>query len=153
MELRFHHIAIGVKNLSLAIRFYTDVLGYRFAKEGLYSKIYESHQPGNRLRYVLLSMPSAEDAWTELMEPMEGPTLSFMKEKGEGIIQHLTFRTKDIEETYDEFIRKGLTPVDEFGSTLTTKFRLAASGSRYFELPKEKTHGTSIQIIEPRKEI
>jgi hypothetical protein len=54
----------------------------------------------------------------------------------------------DIEQFGREIRGRGITPVDLLGNPIEASYIVAASGNRYFYLPKAKTRGTSIEIIQ-----
>ena len=42
---------------------------------------------------------------------------------------------------------RGIQPVNLIGEPIESKFLVASSGNRYFYLPKDRTRGTSVEII------
>lgn len=145
-KMKFDHIGIVVKDLDKAIKFYSEVFGFRIPETGPYSKILEIDQPGYKIRYVLLE---ANGVYIELLEPKKGPWLKRLEERGEGSIWEVCFEVEDIDEAYDEFNNMGITPTDRFDRPLAKgRYTVSPSGARFMHLPLDKTYGTWIEILD-----
>ena len=79
------------------MKFYTDVLGLKVEKT-------ETHA-GQKVKAAFLQVGDTELELLESTDP-EGPIARHIKSKGEGI-QHIAFRTDNIEKTLALFRRKG----------------------------------------------
>lgn len=145
MEVKLDHIGIVVKELEKAIRFYSEIFGWKQPETGPYSKILKVDLLGYKLRYVLLK---ANDCYVELIEPKEGPWLKRLEEGGEGSIWELCILVDDIKKFYDKIKQKGITSVDRFGKPLKEKYIVAPSGAKIMFLPRNKTFGTLIEVLE-----
>jgi catechol 2,3-dioxygenase-like lactoylglutathione lyase family enzyme len=150
-KMELNNISVIVRNLEEATKFWMIMLGLEPPKKGHYyysdSGVSTIDEPGHKIKYGFLHL--AEDTYLELVEPIKGPRVKVLKEKGEGAIYMLGLRVDNIEKWYDEMIKKGITPVDSVGSPLTDKKYLATpSGSKIFFLPQDKTSGLLIEFIE-----
>jgi len=141
----FDHVGIVVRDVEKAVQFYSEVLGWKLPVEGPYSKILTVDVPGEKIRYAMLS---SRENYLELLEPHEGVWLDYLNEKGEGAICELCVLVDDIEEARRELESKGIVPTDRFKNPLREGYMEAPSGSRYFYLPEDQTHGTWIEILE-----
>ena len=85
------------------------------------------------------------DTELELLESTdpEGPIARHIKSKGEGI-QHIAFRTDDIEKTLLFFKEKGMKLIDE-------KPRIGAGGSKIAFLHPKGTFGVLVEVVEQGK--
>ncbi len=103
MFTRIHHVAIAVRSLSGALRFYRDVLGltvYRVATVA-----------DQGVRAALLSVGVDE---IELLEPLDpaGSVARFLERRGEGL-HHLCVETPDIVAAVAEARAAGLPLIDQ----------------------------------------
>lgn len=144
----FDHVGIVVRDVEKAVRFYSEVLGWKLPTEGPYSKILTVDVPGEKIRYAMLS---SRENYLELLEPHEGVWLDYLREKGEGAICELCVLVDDIVKARRELEAKGVVPTDRFKKPLKEGFMEAPSGSRYFYLPEDQTLGTWIEVLERPK--
>lgn len=149
MKLKIHHIGIVTKNVEEVIKYYSEVFGLEKPDSSL-DKIQKVDLPGYKLKYGFVS---AGNALVEFLEPIEGPWVKRLKERGEGSMWELCFEVDDIEEFYDEMMKKGINPVDRFDQPLVDKKYISApgSGAKFFYLDRSKTYGTWIEILEPER--
>jgi methylmalonyl-CoA epimerase len=142
---KYDHVGIVVRDVEKAVRFYSEVLGWKMPESGPYSKILQVDVPGEKIKYAMLS---SGETYIELIEPEEGLWLTYLEERGEGAMCELCVVVDDIEEARKNLEAIGIEPMDRFNEPLKEKFMEAPSGSRYFYLPPEETFGTWIEILQ-----
>jgi methylmalonyl-CoA/ethylmalonyl-CoA epimerase len=144
MKIKFDHVGIVVKDIGKVAKFYKEALG---CKAG---KIYQVDVPGYKLKYALL--PIGED-YVELLEPETGPWIKRLEERGEGSLWELCFEVDDIEAFYDKMKKRGIILTDRFDQPLIEKkYVEVPTGSRFAYMPRDKTYGTWVEILERRGE-
>lgn len=136
---KLDHVGIIVSKLEDSIKFYTETFGCKSLS------IISVDKPGLKLRSAMLSIGNN---YVQLIEPHEGPWVEKLKSDGEGAIWEICFEVEDIEEFYDQMKRKGITPVDILGRPLKEKYIVSSYGNKFFLLPKDKTLGTRIEVLE-----
>jgi catechol 2,3-dioxygenase-like lactoylglutathione lyase family enzyme len=145
--IKFDHVAIVVRDIEKATRFYKELFGWEQPKSGPKGKIQEVNMPGVRLRFTPLVL---NDLSIELMEPKEGPWFKRLKEKGEGICK-ICVAVDDIDEFANKVEKMGLKPLDRLMQPLVKeKYVVGTLGGRFFYLPVDKTFGTYIEVLEER---
>jgi methylmalonyl-CoA/ethylmalonyl-CoA epimerase len=82
------------------------------------------------------------DTELELLEStdQEGAIAKFIKSRGEGI-QHIAFRTEDIEKAVGELKEKGIRFIDE-------KPRIGAGNTKIIFLHPKDTHGVLVELVQ-----
>lgn len=151
MKAKLNLICCIVADMEKHKKFWMDLFDLKPPKTGPYSKVTVVDEPLNKNNYMMLQLSDEgeSDYHFELVEPKEGPLLRTLKEQGEGLIYLLSFKVDDIEAAYDELKQKGLTPVDWFGSPLVDKkYCVVPTGSKFFFLTPEQTHGTFIEFCQ-----
>jgi methylmalonyl-CoA/ethylmalonyl-CoA epimerase len=128
------HIGIAVSNLEETLNFYTEILGLKVEKM-------ENHNE-QKVKVAFLPVGETELELLESTDP-EGPITKFIKSKGEGI-QHIAFRTGDIENTISYLKKRGIRLIDE-------RPRIGAGGSKIIFLHPKYTYGVLVEFVE-RKE-
>jgi catechol 2,3-dioxygenase-like lactoylglutathione lyase family enzyme len=136
---KLDHVEILVSRLEDSIRFYTENFGCM--TQGIVS----TDKPGLKLRSAMLPIG---DNYMQLIEPHEGPWIDELKGNYDGTIWQICFEVEDIEEFYDQMKKKGITPVDILGRPLTQKYVISSYGNKMFLLPRDKTLGTRIEVVE-----
>lgn len=118
--LKVDHIGIAVKDLDVAKKFYTDVLGMTAQGE----EVIEQQ------KVKVCFIPSG-DSEVELLESTtpDGPIAKFIEKKGEGI-QHVALRVDSIENALKDLKAKGIRLIDE--------------------LPRYGAGGASIAFVHPK---
>ncbi len=103
MFTRIHHVAIAVRSLSEALRFYRDVLRLTVGREATVAD--------QGVRAALLSVGVDE---IELLEPLDpaGSMARFLERRGEGL-HHLCLETPDIVAAVAEARASGLPLIDQ----------------------------------------
>ncbi len=131
MFTRVHHVAIAVRSLDDALRFYRDGLGLTVSREDTL--------PEQGVRAALLSVGADE---IELLEPIDpaGGVARFLARKGEGL-HHVCFETPDIVAAVAEAKAAGLPLIGQ-----TPRDGLA--GRIAFLHPKAST-GVLIEMAQP----
>ncbi|MCB9638287.1 MAG: methylmalonyl-CoA epimerase [Myxococcales bacterium] len=103
MIKKLDHIAIAVRNLEEASKFYTEHLGLSIAKI--------EEVPTEKVRVAFIQVG---DVWIELLEPTadDSPISKFLEKRGEGL-HHLCLQTDQVAETITELHDHGVRMLDE----------------------------------------
>ncbi|MEM2122794.1 MAG: VOC family protein [Candidatus Bathyarchaeia archaeon] len=132
MKTKLDHIGIVVEKLDEnIIDFYRNVLGCREPKW------FRVDNPDEEIDYVYLPFPKG-DSYVELLAPVRGPSLEFLKEKGPGTMFELCVEVDDIEEFYDEMKKRGITLCDPKGRPLPPEKKgcsIPGDDNKYAYLP------------------
>ena len=131
MILKLDHIGIAVGKLEETIKFYTEMIGLKLEKT--------ETNADQKVNVAFLPIGDTELELLESTDP-EGPIARFIKSKGEGI-QHIAFRTDNIENTIAELKAKGMRMIDD-------KPRIGAGGTRIAFLHPKFTYGVLVEIVE-----
>jgi len=101
--LKLDHIGIAVKDLEVAKKFYTEILGMKAQGE----EVVEQQQ-------VKVCFIPCGDSEVELLESTspEGPIAKFIEKNREGI-QHIALRVDNIENALADLKAKGVRLIDE----------------------------------------
>ncbi len=136
MIKRIDHIAIAVKNLEEAAKFYLEVM--RLALSGV--EVVSAQK--TRVGFFEIG-----ETRIELVEPAasDSPLVKFLETKGQGI-HHLCFEVDDVEAEVRRYIEKGATMVD-------TKPRPGAHNTQVAFVHPKSSGGVLIELSElPKKE-
>jgi len=100
---RIHHLAIAVKDLEEALRFYRDTLGLPVHKQAI--------QKDQGVKAAVLTIGESE---IELLEPLgpDTPVGRFLERRGEGI-HHICLQTDDIDKELADLKAKGVELIDQ----------------------------------------
>ncbi len=143
MIIKIDHIGIVVESLSKEIiDFYTKVFGCE------QPRFFKLKNPNEEIDYCHMRII---DNYIELLAPKKGPFVDFLKEKGQGMMVELCFEVDDIKEFYDRMKTKGITLVDSEGNPLPEEKPYAmvpGDDNKYAYLPRDRSFGTIIEIIE-----
>lgn len=105
MIKRIHHIGIGVRDLSEAIRFYTDTFGVELVDQvcwpGLKAALFSAGE-------VILELIEPIEPQSEVAESLE----RLVNERGGGV-HHLCFEVDDIEADVERLREKGVQMIGE----------------------------------------
>ena len=142
MITNLHHCCVLTSNMEDAIEYYMELLGCQTPR------VAEVDQPGVKLRSAMLPIGPAGETYLQLMEPSEGPGVEELERGGEGTLLEVGFQVDNIEEFYDRMVVKGITPLDIAGRPLDGKYIVSKFGNRYFYLPRDKTRGTKIEVVQ-----
>ena len=145
MKAKLDHIGIVVEKLdNELIKFYREVLGCE------QPKYFHVSNTDEEINYVYLPLPKG-DNYVELLAPVRGPSLDFLKKKGPGTMFELCVEVDNMEEFYDETKKKGMTLCDSNGKPLPASKKwcsIPGDDNKYAYLPVDKTFGTTIEILE-----
>jgi methylmalonyl-CoA epimerase len=125
------HVGVAVKDLDEAIHVYRDILGFKL--EGV-------HTITDRM--LKIAFFSLGESRIELLQPLsaDSTVAKFLETRGEGI-QHLAVRVKSVEETLEEFKRKGVVLIDE-------KPKTGALGNKMAFVHPKSTRGVLLELVE-----
>lgn len=145
LKAKLDHIGILVEKLDEnVIQFYREALGCERAK------YFHVENADEEINYVYLPFPKG-DNYVELLAPVRGPSLEYLKKKGPGTMFELCVEVDSIEEFYDEMKNKGMTLRDSMGRPLPPEKKwcsIPGDDNKYAYLPVDKTFGTTIEILE-----
>jgi methylmalonyl-CoA epimerase len=130
---RIDHVAIVVRAIDEALRFYRDLLGIQPS---------ELHVlPDEGVSIAFLPSGGPNGCTIELLEPLDatGSIAKFLEKRGEGL-HHICLETPNIDAALDYLKRRGATVID-------TTPRQAAEGRAIFLHPKG-THGVLLELVE-----
>jgi methylmalonyl-CoA/ethylmalonyl-CoA epimerase len=125
------HIGIAVKEIALAGKFYTDILGLKIEDIETVSD--------QKVNVAFIPITDSEVELLESTEP-DGPVAKFIDSRGEGI-QHIAFCVENIEEALAELKAKGVRLIDE-------KPRKGAGGAMIAFIHPKETNGVLVEICE-----
>jgi methylmalonyl-CoA epimerase len=130
---RIDHVAIVVRDLESALRFYRDVLGIAP------SKVIDFPREGVKIAFLPLGGPDGSEI--ELLEPTKPATgvARFLEKRGEGL-HHICLEVPDIERALAELRAQGATVLDESP-------RPTAEGRGIFLHPKG-TNGVLLELVQ-----
>jgi len=131
MISKIDHIGIAVANLDETVKFYSEMLGMKVEKT-------ETHA-GQKVKVAFLPVGDTELELLESTDP-EGAIAKFIKSKGEGI-QHIAFRTENIEKAILELKEKGMRFIDE-------KPRIGAGNTKVVFLHPKNTYGVLVELVQ-----
>ncbi len=135
MIKKIHHLAVAVKDLEAAARFYKDVLGLAFSGPEIVA--------AQKTKVGFLEIGECS---IELVQPAEegSPLTKFLKAKGPGM-HHICFEVDDIEAEVKSLLGRGVAMVDE-------KPRPGAHGTKVAFIHPSATSGVLIELSElPQK--
>ena len=126
---RINHIAINVRELGKAERFFTDLLGTEFSSSAVFREL--------DLR------SSIEPFGVELVEPLtpDGPTANAIEKRGEGV-SLISFKVESVQKAIEEMKSRGIRQV---GMVDRPKMKAAVFH------PKD-TYGVMIEFVEYKSE-
>ena len=133
MIQKIHHVAIAVKDLEEALRFYRDTLGLSVHKVAT--------QEDQGVKAALVTIGEAE---IELLEPLgpETPVGRFLERRGEGL-HHITFQTDNVDRELEELKAKGVEFIDQ-------QPRQGLAGRICFVHPRS-TKGVLLELAQPQE--
>ena len=134
MLKKIDHIAIAVKDLNEAARFYQDVLGLTL------SGVEVVAEQKTKVGFFKLG-----DSNIELVQPAEpgSPIEKFLDTRGPGI-HHVCFEVDDIEAEIKAYLEKGAVMIDP-------QPRTGAHGSKVAFVHPKSSNGVLIELVEPSK--
>ena len=131
MIQKIHHVAIAVKDLEEALRFYRDTLGLPVHEQAV--------REDQGVKAALLTIGESE---IELLEPLgpDTPVGRFLERRGEGI-HHICLQTDDIDKELAELKAKGVELIDQ-------EPRQGLAGRICFLHPRS-TKGVLVELAQP----
>ena len=135
MIKRMDHVAIAVKDLEEAAKFYQEVMGLTLTGVEVVTA-----------QKTKVGFFRIGDVNIELVQPSEpdSPLVKFLETKGQGI-HHVCFEVDDIDAEVKAFVEKGSTMVDQ-------KPRPGAHGTRVAFVHPKSSSGVLIELNEfPRQ--
>ena len=145
MKVKLDHIGILVEKLDdSVIDFYRGALGCERPKH------FHVKNEDEEINYVYLPFPKG-DNYIELLAPVRGPSLDYIRKKGPGTMFELCVEVENIEKFYDEMRGRGITLCDSMGRPLTNDRKycsIPGDDNKYAYMPTEKTFGTTFEILE-----
>lgn len=142
MIARIHHVAILTSNMEDAIMHFSMLLGCSSPR------VFQADSPGLKFRSAMLPIGTSGETYLQFIEPSEGPGAEELSRDGEGRLFEVGFQVDDIEDFYERMVAKGIFPVDIKGQPIESKFIVSKFGNRYFFLPKDKTRGTRVEVVQ-----
>lgn len=131
MIKRINHIAVAVKNLDEAAKFYQDMLGLNLSGVEVVA--------GQKTKAGFFKIGESN---IELVQPTEpdSPLVKFLETKGQGI-HHICFEVDDIETEIKALLEKGATMVDQ-------KSRPGAHQTKVAFVHPKSSNGVLIELCE-----
>ena len=128
------HIGVAVRNLTVAVQYYRDVLGFRL--EGVH--VLEDR----KVKVAFFS--TGGETQIELLEPTssESAVAKFLESRGEGI-HHFAVKVDDLETAVKGFKDRGMTLIGD-------RSRTGAKGSKVTFVHPKSTHGVLLEFVEKR---
>ncbi|MGQ9533756.1 MAG: methylmalonyl-CoA epimerase [bacterium] len=125
------HVAIAVKDISVALKIWQEVLGLRL--------IIIEEVPEQKVRVAILELNKIH---IELLEPTlpDSTVAKFIEKRGEGL-HHIAFEVDNIEETLDNLKKSGVKLIDE-------KPRQGAQGSKIAFIHPQSTGGVLLELCQ-----
>lgn len=103
MIQKIHHLAIAVKDLEDALRFYRDTLGLPVDEQAI--------REDQGVKAALLTIGESEIELLEALGP-DTPVGRFLERRGEGI-HHICLQTDDIDKELADLRAKGVELIDQ----------------------------------------
>ena len=134
MLKKVNHIAIAVNNIEETALFYQNILGLNL------SDIEVVIAQKTRAGFLKIG-----ESNIELVQPAEpdSPLVKFLETKGQGI-HHICFEVDDVEAEVKDFLRKGVTMIDQ-------KPKPGAHDTKVAFIHPKSSSGVLIELCEPRK--
>ncbi len=135
MLKKINHIAIAVKNIEEASKFYQDILGLSLSGVEVVAS--------QKTKVGFLKIGESN---IELVQPSEpdSPVAKFLETKGQGI-HHLCFEVDDVEAEVKAYLEKGATLIDQ-------KPRLGAHNTKVAFIHPKSSNGVLIELCELPKD-
>ena len=131
MIQKIHHLAIAVRDLEEALRFYRDTLGLPVHEQAV--------REDQGVKAAVLTIGGSE---IELLEPLgpDTPVGRFLERRGEGI-HHICLQTDDIDKELADLKAKGVELIDQ-------EPRQGLAGRICFLHPRS-TKGVLVELAQP----
>ena len=134
MLKKINHIAIAVNNIEEAAKFYQTILGLNLSGVEVVT--------AQKTKVGFLKIGESN---IELVQPAEpdSPLVKFLETKGQGI-HHICFEVNDLEAEVKDFVKKGVTMIDQ-------KPRRGAHDTQVAFIHPKSSGGVLIELCEPQK--
>lgn len=131
MNPSIHHVAIVVRDLDAALKFYRDALGLEMTERR------EAPEEGVEIAFL----PAGEGE-IELLRPLsdEGGIARFLEKRGEGL-HHVCLAVADVEAAMERLQAAG-------AQLLSEEPRVNVHGTRYVFVHPKSTHGVLLELYE-----
>lgn len=133
MIRKVHHVAVVVRSVDQALKFYRDALGLAVTESATVAE--------QGVKAVLLGLGEDEIELIEPLDPQSGVG-RYLDKRGEGV-HHICFETDDIEEEMEKAQAAGVRLID-------TRPRRGLAGRVCFMHPAA-TGGVLVELAEPGK--
>lgn len=136
MNPSIHHIAIVVRDLDAALKFYRDALGLEMTERR------EAPDEGVEIAFL----PAGEGE-IELLRPLsdEGDIARFLDKRGEGL-HHICLAVADVEAAMERLRAAG-------AQLLSEEPRVNVHGVRYVFVHPKSAHGVLLELYEAAEKI
>jgi methylmalonyl-CoA/ethylmalonyl-CoA epimerase len=142
MIRRLHHVGILTHDIAAAVERYERLL------DAPTPSVRHVTQPAFELWTTMVAAGAGSGSHVQLIQPVVGPGVADLQERGEGTLYEVAFEVDDIEAVSASFRASGLAPCDLAGAPIEGACLVASSGNRYFYLAPAQTGGTHIEFIE-----
>ena len=132
--LKLDHLAIAVKSIESALKFYYETLGLKFEGEEVIAD--------QKVRTAFLTIGDTEVELLESTAP-DGPVAKFVEKKGEGL-HHIAFKVDGLDSVLRELGKKGVQLIDSTP-------RIGAGNKRIAFLHPKDTFGVLVELSEDTK--
>ena len=129
--LKVDHIGIAVKDLAVAKRFYTEVLGLTAQGEEVVAE--------QKVKVCFIPCGDSEVELLESTSP-DGPVAKFIEKNGEGI-QHIAFKVDNLASALEELKKEGVRLIDQ-------EPRYGAGGASIAFMHPKATGGILLELSE-----
>jgi methylmalonyl-CoA epimerase len=135
MNLSIRHVAIVVRDMDVALRFYRDALGLEMTER--------RQVPEEAVEIAFLPASEEEDGGEiELIQPLDGESgvARFLAKRGEGL-HHICLAVEDVEAAMERLRAARV-------HLLSEKPRVDAHGVRYVFVHPQSAHGVLMELYE-----
>jgi methylmalonyl-CoA epimerase len=135
MNLSIRHVAIVVRDMDAALRFYRDALGLEMTER--------RQVPEEAVEIAFLSIGKKEEGGEiELIQPLDGESgaARFLAKRGEGL-HHICLAVEDVEAAMERLRAAGVRLLDE-------EPRVDVHGVRYVFVHPQSAHGVLMELYE-----
>ena len=132
--LKLDHLGIAVKSIESALKFYSEIVGLKFAGEEMIAD--------QKVRTAFFPIGDTEVELLESTSP-DGPVAKFIVNKGEGL-HHIAFKVDSLDSALRELEKKGVRLIDATP-------RIGAGNKRIAFLHPKDAFGVLVELCEDIK--